>query len=154
MSKRCGTCRWFRPFASVVGREDDEARVAGSCDWAEHIKFPYSMRFADTRRVGVYADDGESCLCYIKSGAEIFAKTGFTLRTDKDGSVWVRPVEGTEYLIVISNSDGNRPELNNTEDWWVVAFHTRNGIVLDRANTPEEAIILAESFVAWVSRIH
>jgi len=152
--KRCGTCRWFVPVVEVYNRDDEKARVAGKCDWAEHVEFPYALRFAKQRAVTVYADQGEDCPCHLQCGAETFRQYGFTRYSDENGSAWMRRIQNTEYMIVISNSEGDSAELNFDGDFWVVGIHLEDHVVLDAAETPEEAVTMAEKFEADVSRIH
>jgi hypothetical protein len=57
-------------------------------------------------------------------------------------------------MIVISNSEGDSAELNFDGDFWVVGIHLEDHVVLDAAETPEEAVTMAEKFEADVSRIH
>jgi hypothetical protein len=58
---QCKTCKWFDPtYYGTIYADDDESEQVGACDWPAE-RLPYSLRWGNRERVGVYPLEGESC---------------------------------------------------------------------------------------------
>ena len=58
----CGKCKWFdRTFDGLLLIEhfDDEEDLGG-CEWPAD-RLPYSLRYGNRERLGVYAYEGKGC---------------------------------------------------------------------------------------------
>lgn len=64
--KSCGTCKWFD--ASLGGavstmEEDEDGEILGHCTWPAD-RLPWSLRYGNRERIGVYATEGADCSAY------------------------------------------------------------------------------------------
>lgn len=65
VDQRCSTCAWFgrEDWYQGDGPDENGDYGLGFCEWPAD-RLPWSLRYGNRERMGVYANQGETCSCW------------------------------------------------------------------------------------------